>query len=274
MLIDSLAKAVLESGAAQEVWRKLDAGEDAALGVAASARPFMAALRFAAHPQPMLVILPGEDAVDNVARSIAAYLGNERVCPFPQRSDYPFAPKVPDARQCALRAQAAWALQAGEHKVVVASGASLVRAMPPHEARVYAPLDFRAGSEPVDMATGEALSFEDVTDALVARGFENGGDAASAPGTFCVRGGVIDVFGGTVPYPVRLDFFGDEVDEIRRIVPTTGQTIATLPEARIFPVREYRFGAKGVRRATDVAAKRAAHDPVWREPFDKPGNRR
>ena len=50
----------------------------------------------------------------------------------------------------------------------------------------------------------------------------------SGPGTFAVHGGTIDVFPGNLTYPVRIDLFGDEVDEIRRIVPSTGQTISPL----------------------------------------------
>lgn len=267
MLIDSLSRALDENGALETVYAKLDAGEDAALGVAASARPFMTAARFARNPQTTLVVLPGEEGAEAFARSLAAYVGEERVAHFPQRSDYPFAPKAPDARIVAQRACAAWALSSGEHVIVVASAASMVRMLAPHEARVYAPLLCAQGREVLDCATGEVLAFEDVASSLVARGFENTGDALEGPGSFCVCGGVIDVFPGDVPYPVRLDFFGDELDEIRRIVPSTGQTISSLSEARVFPVREYRLSGRGLRRAEGAVAKKAANDPVWREIF-------
>ena len=267
MLIDALSAAIEENGALSEVYAKLDAGQDAALAVAASARPFVVAARFAAKPQPMLVVLPGEDAVEGFARSVAAYLGDERVAAFPARADHPFAPKAGDARFIARRTSAAWAVQSGAHKVVVASAASIVRALPPHAARVFAPISIRPEREALDAGTGELLDFESVAQGLVARGFQNTGDALEDPGTFCVRGGTIDVFPGDTPYPVRIDFFGDEVDEIRRIVPSTGQTIMSLPEADIYPVREYRLSKKAVSRAVPVVAKRAESDPVWREIF-------
>ncbi|MDO5358654.1 MAG: transcription-repair coupling factor [Slackia faecicanis] len=267
MLIDALAAAIEENGALAEVYAKLDAGQDAALAVAASARPFVVAARFAARPQPMLVVLPGEDAVEGFARSVAAYLGDERVAAFPARADHPFAPKQPDARFIARRTSAAWAVQSGARKVVVASAASIVRALPPHAARVFAPISIRPEQEAFDAGTGEALDFESVAQGLVARGFQNTGDALEGPGTFCVRGGTLDVFPGDTPYPVRIDFFGDEVDEIRRIVPSTGQTIMSLPEVDVYPVREYRLSKKALARAVPVAAKRAESDPVWRELF-------
>ena len=51
-----------------------------------------------------------------------------------------------------------------------------------------------------------------------------------------MRGGTLDVFPGNLTFPVRLDFFGDELDEILRIVPARGQTIASLPSVEIYPV--------------------------------------
>ncbi len=94
VLIDSLAFTLEKSGCLDAFWGKLDAGEDATLGVAASARPFLVAARFAASPQPTLVVVAGEDAAVAFARNVAAYVGEERVLRFP------------GARGCPLRPQA------------------------------------------------------------------------------------------------------------------------------------------------------------------------
>ena len=75
MLIDSLAFTLEKSGCLDTFWGKLDADEDATLGVAASARPFLVAARFAHAPQPTLVVVAGEDAAVAFARNVAAYVG-------------------------------------------------------------------------------------------------------------------------------------------------------------------------------------------------------
>ena len=62
MLVDSLAFQIEKSGCLDAFWGKLDRGEDAALAVASSARPFMTAARFAHEPQPTLVVVAGEEA--------------------------------------------------------------------------------------------------------------------------------------------------------------------------------------------------------------------
>ena len=63
MLVDALADVLANSGCVENFWGKLDAGEDAALGVVSSARPFFVSARFARNPQPTLVVVPGEDGV-------------------------------------------------------------------------------------------------------------------------------------------------------------------------------------------------------------------
>lgn len=270
MLIHSLAKALFDVDALAAVAAKLDAGQDTALGVAASARPFVVAARYAMKPQSMLVIVPGEEGASAFASSLSAYIGDAAVARFPLREDYPFAPKKANAKTVALRTRAAWALASGEPVVVVASAASMVRRLPPSDAGVFAPIELAPGREPVDPSTGEAFDFAAFADALVARGFENAGEL-DGPGTFCVRGGTVDVFPGTGVFPVRVDFFGDEIDEIRRVVPDTGQSISSLASFSIFPVREYRLSSRAVKRASDAVASRAATDPVWRDLYDKLG---
>ncbi|WP_236643513.1 transcription-repair coupling factor, partial [Enterorhabdus sp. P55] len=263
MLIDSLTFALERSGCLDAFWGKLDAGEDATLGVAASARPFLVAARFAHRPQPTLVVVAGEDAAVAFARNVAAYVGDERVLRFPERTDHPFAPKPADPRQVARRMEAAHALQAGRPCVVVASARALSRCLLPAAEHIADPLVFRAGEELAEAGNPGVEEMGDVARALEARGYANTGEL-DGPGTFAVRGGTIDVFPGNLVYPVRLDFFGDEVDEIRRIVPSTGQTIQALGEVAIYPVSELPVTEAVLRRARRALETPALTNPALR----------
>ena len=118
MLIDSLTQVLEKSGCLDRFWGGLDAGDDATLAVASSARPFLVAARFAHRPQCTLVVLSGEEAAVAFARNVAAFIGDERVLRFPERRDHPFQPKAPDVRTIALRMQAAHALRTGAEVVV------------------------------------------------------------------------------------------------------------------------------------------------------------
>lgn len=264
MLIDSLTYALERSGALDPFWGKLDAGSDAALGVAASARPFLVAARFARSPQPTLAVVAGEDAAVAFARSVTAYLGEERVLLYPERVDRPFSKRPANPKAIARRLEAACALARGRDVVVVASARSLLRTIAPPSAGAHEPLTFVAGRELADVPApaGRVLNaFEDVARALEGMGYDNAGQL-DGPGTFCVMGGVVDVYPGNLPYPVRLDFFGDELDEIRRIVPSTGQTIAALERVEVFPVREF-----ACTEAARLRAQKRLERPARTNPF-------
>ncbi len=58
------------------------------------------------------------------------------------------------------------------------------------------------------------------------------------PGTFAVRGGVIDVFVPLYRFPVRIELFGDQVESIRFFDPETQRTMRAVDEIYVHPVRE------------------------------------
>jgi transcription-repair coupling factor (superfamily II helicase) len=271
VLIDSLMYAFEKSGCLDTFWGKLDSCQDATLGVAASARPFMIAARFAYKPQTTLVVVAGEDAAASFARNVAAYLGDERVLRFPERDDYPFDTKPQTAKKAAAKAkisarrmEAAWALASGRDVVVVASARALLRMLPPAKEKASAPLVFKSGAQASEIGITGIESFEDVAHALEVAGYSNTGEL-DGPGTFAVTGGVIDIFPGNSVFPVRIDFFGDEIDEIRRIVPSTGQTISSLENMEVYPVREFACSEKMRLRAIDKIKRPARTNPALRD---------
>lgn len=71
-----------------------------------------------------------------------------------------------------------------------------------------------AAMQPVTVRVGEERDLTDLLAALVAAAY-NRVDLVERRGEFAVRGGIVDVFPPTAEHPVRIDFFGDEVTEIR-----------------------------------------------------------
>jgi len=64
-------------------------------------------------------------------------------------------------------------------------------------------------------------------------------DTVLEPGQFSHRGGLLDVWPPVEPYPVRLDFFGDEIETIRRFDPASQRTVEKLDSILITPAREF-----------------------------------
>lgn len=269
MLIDMLSASLAKSGALDDAWAKLDSGQDATVGVASSARPFLVAARFAADPRATLVVAAGEEAADTFARTVGAFVGEERVLRLPDYEGNPFSLDAPpQPRLHGRRLEALWSLQQGKPAVVVASARALLRRIAPAKEEVARPLALVAGSDLSEEPQRGIACFEDLEHCLVSMGYENSGKL-DGPGTFSVQGGAIDVFPGNLAYPVRLDFFGDELDEIRRFLPSTGQAISSLKQVDIFPVREFAQTDAALLRAKRAISKSAETNAAQRDLLER-----
>jgi len=122
--------------------------------------------------------------------------------------------------------------------IVVASVASIYGAGNP---QTYAGMIFK-------IKVGEEISRRSFLLKLTDRQYTNGMDLA--PGTFRVRGDVVDIMGGGMEdLAVRVEFFGDEIDRISQIDPLTGKTVSTHQELTIFPATDYVSDEDNIRRA-------------------------
>src|SRR6185295_20418184 len=95
-------------------------------------------------------------------------------------------------------------------------------------------------SAPLELVAGEAVEGE-VLERLAGLGYERVPQVEER-GEVSSRGGIVDVFGSTADLPVRLDMFGDEVEEIRAFSPFTQVTVRRLQRATVWPAAEPRQG--------------------------------
>jgi transcription-repair coupling factor (superfamily II helicase) len=84
------------------------------------------------------------------------------------------------------------------------------------------------------------------------------------PGTFAVRGGVLDVFSPSVGHPVRLEWFDDEIERMRTFDPSTQRTERDLAELAIIPVRDTVVTTAEPLRARVLALADATSTPTSR----------
>ena len=254
MLIHRIAAQLYTAEALQTVEAGLDAGEDVTLAVSQSGRTLMAAAQFARRPRPTVYIVSGEDAADRAARSLAAYVGLAHVCRFPERKDYPWREQAPDDAVVAQRCEALGRIVRGDNCIMVASARALLRCVPPVESRYW---------ESTTFAVGEEIPFDEVPQRLVGMGYTNAG-AADAPGLFRVHGDTVEVFPAQEKAPVRIEFFGDEIDRIRRMVSSTGQTIGTKTASRSSRAASWRLPTRPSTTCTWRSTAQARTTASWR----------
>lgn len=84
---------------------------------------------------------------------------------------------------------------------------------------------------------GDTLPFDSFIEQLIKMGYERC-PVASDKGEFAVRGGIIDIFCVSKPEPVRIEFFGDEIESIRHFDPIGQKSIITIDQTEITPAKE------------------------------------
>jgi excinuclease ABC subunit B len=95
---------------------------------------------------------------------------------------------------------------------------------------------------------GQEVSREDILAALVDVQY-NRNDYDFKRGTFRVRGDVVEIFPAYEEQAVRIELWGDEVDKLTKIDPLTGDTIAELERAAVYPATHYAIGQPSIDRA-------------------------
>ncbi|MCW2737564.1 MAG: mfd, partial [Nocardioides sp.] len=129
----------------------------------------------------------------------------------------------------------------GPLKVVVAPIRSLLQPQVPGLADI----------EPVELAAGESRVLEDVVRGLADAAYSRV-DMVERRGEFAVRGGIVDVFPPTEEHPLRVEFWGDDIEEIRAFSVADQRTLETVQRLWAPPCRELLLTDAVRRRAADL----------------------
>ena len=175
---------------------------------------------------PTLWVTPAAEEARRVVRELRLFGVAARLMPDWDVS--PYGGYSPSAECSRRRLAALHALASEPAPVIVAPAAALLK-------RVLPPAALRALAETV--VVGEDIDRDALVGRLVDRGYFST-DLCSEPGTFSVRGSILDVFAPSYEHPVRIDFWGDEVESIRTFDAQTQRSRLTLQTASILPIRE------------------------------------
>ncbi len=102
----------------------------------------------------------------------------------------------------------------------------------PHSCDQGVPRRESLAAASIGIRVGEEVAMHDLTDRLVDAGYHVAA-VCEDPGEISVRGGIVDVFPVAAELPLRIEFFGDEIDTIRRFDPDTQESVARIEEAQL-----------------------------------------
>ena len=173
----------------------------------------------------LVVLLPEDADARDAADAAAWFLGDDAVGLLPSRGVSWESGLAPPPHLVGERARALRILERGG--LVCASARALAEGLPPAEARP-APVEVRPGLEP---------GVEGFAEALALAGYDRM-ERVDDRGQFAVRGGIVDVFPTTGREPLRVEFFGDEIESVRAFSPFTQRALHPVAEATLYPAAE------------------------------------
>lgn len=262
--IAGLVDLALRDPSLQEIVRRAgDRPADLDLVGPASARVFVASAL--AQTGPLLVVTATGREADDLTAELRGVFGDAAAL-FPSWETLPHERLSPGvdtvgARMMLLRrlAHPDDARLGPPLRVVVTAARSLVQPMAQHPGRdeETAPVTLTVGAEP-DVAAGAApaADFDSVVARLVDLAYSRV-DMVGKRGEFAVRGGILDVFPPTAEHPVRIEFWGDEVSEMRMFSIADQRSIPEIEVDSMIavPCRELLLTADVRERAAALAAE-------------------
>jgi transcription-repair coupling factor (superfamily II helicase) len=197
---------------------------------------------------PVLVVCPHEAAADRFADDLAFFLkaggadpeADDGVVRLPADEILPYDDGAPDRGTLLSRMAALDRLRRGEVRILVVGVRGLAQRLPPPGVE---------GGEGFTLRPGEAVDRDDLARRLALAGYQNA-PLVEDPGTFSVRGGIVDLWSPRHDRPVRVELFGDEIDALRAFDPETQRTIEAVEVAEVSPAQDALFTPETIRRAT------------------------
>ncbi len=228
-------------------------------------RPLFVGALVASTDRTVLVATSTYREAEAITESLSSLVGEQQVAYYPAWETLPHERLSPRSdtvgRRLDVLRRLAGTSELPAPRVVVAP----VRALLQPQVRGLGQL------RPVRLAVGDEVDPADVASALVDAAYVRV-DLVERRGEFAVRGGIVDLFPPTLEHPVRVDFFGDTVDEIRPFGVADQRSLeVTLPEVVASPCREMLLTDEVRARAAGLASDPAMPQQV-RELLERVAN--
>lgn len=190
----------------------------------------------AAHaPATLVIVTPTTRDAEAMRDAMASYVSADSVAVFPAWETLPHERLSPRPDTVARRLAA---LRRLAHPDPTRPETDLPLAVIMPVRALLQPIAQGLGDlEPVALRVGEERPMEDVIQALADAAYTRV-DMVERRGEFAVRGGLLDVFPPTDPHPLRIEFFGDEVDEIRAFAVADQRSLEPVDHLWAPPARE------------------------------------
>ncbi len=213
-------------------------GESVSLsGLTLTAKALYTVLLWQNTERPVVVITDGAKEAEDLHEAVEAFYELLASSPgearppqlLPALDVMPWQGLSPHAEVLERRVLALLRLSAGRAPITVAPvGAALLRVKPAEHYRQLA----------LHLRLNEEMPIEEITSHLESIGYQRR-EPVELVGEYSVRGGILDVYSPETPQPVRLEFFGDLIESIRRFDVATQRSVLKLESCALLPLTEF-----------------------------------
>src|SRR3989441_4556744 len=202
-------------------------------GLTPTAKALLLVLLQKVTERPLIVVVPDNHVLEEfvpVLQAFSELVGTEpeSVVALPTRDVLPFQNLSPHPKIQEERAVALWKIATGAVSIVISPIAATA-------------LRLRSAEYYADLARvlrrGETLDPEPLLRHLNTVGYTST-DVVEMPGEYALRGGILDVYPPEADRPLRIEFFGDEIESIRKFDPATQRSSHPVDEAVLLPLTE------------------------------------
>ena len=236
-------------------------GLDGSLACADAARPAVIAALTALHPDAVFVVATATgQAAGQIADDLQALIGDDAVALFPAWETLPFERISPSVETMGRRLEILWRLRTpGRRPRVVVAGARalLQKTAPAAEVATSQPW-------PLHLKVGMQIDPAQLVRDLVVLGYRRE-DLVELRGHVAQRGAIVDVFASTHDEPLRVEFWGDEIERLQTFNVNDQRSTSTIDEAWVQPAREFLVDDA----MREHAAQLVADEPWGREHWDR-----
>ena len=203
-----------------------------------------AAALFEDIPVPFLLLCPKEEDAQALYDNLSPLLG-ERVRLYPSLELLPFEVYAYNIEVMVRRIDTLYALANNDKLFVVASVESVLR-------KVIPPGEFK--KQRIQIKAGSSYDTYQLSKSLSRIGYERS-KMVEIPGSFSLRGSIMDIFPINYDSPVRIEFFGDEIESIRYFSPDDQLSRDDLESITIIPGRELPLSERATELCRDNLRK-------------------
>jgi len=177
---------------------------------------------------PLLIITTSTRHAEELSQEIGSWIGKDLVVNFPAWETLPHERLSPKADTVTARFKALNKISNQKVKVIVCSVRALLQPIISND----------LNTSIIKIQQGLNLQMQELMNQLIRFGFSRS-DLVERRGDFAVRGGILDIFPADQDHPIRIDFFGDEIEELSYFSISDQRSLEKIKvEVSIYPCRE------------------------------------